>query len=158
MAAGRHDPNPRRLGERRSESSIPSYSILNQAPLVETNSTSPQRPRDFSRPYEPQTSMSPTRDGRPSSASTASPAKPETRASHEHMNGGEELYGYAGPSWRGGAGARAEIGAGAPAGGGAPPRKPMERWWQALCGWGADLDGGVENPDGGQSGRTNPFE
>ena len=53
-------------------------------------------------------------------------------------------YGYAGPSWRGGAGI--QPGMARPDGG--------DKWWHALCAWGTDLDG----DDDEQGGRTNPFE
>ena len=55
-------------------------------------------------------------------------------------------YGYAGPSWRGGAAVQVDDRVG-------------EKWWHALCGWGSDLDGAHEEDIGDdQAGRTNPFE
>jgi hypothetical protein len=66
------------------------------------------------------------------------------------MEGGSG-FGYAGPSWRGGAAAvptSEDV---------LPPSKP-ERWWHSLCAWGADLDGGHGKKTSNQAGRTNPFE
>ena len=57
-------------------------------------------------------------------------------------------YGYAGPSWRGGAASQASN-----------HRHGGDKWWHALCAWGSDLDGGGEEDQGDdQAGRTNPFE
>lgn len=81
---------------------------------------------------------------------------------HADHNTPEPAFGYAGPGWRGGAGAGATGATG-------PAVEPQEqsrlrralpdKWWKALCAWGADLDGGHdEQEDGGQGGRTNPFE
>jgi len=76
-------------------------------------------------------------------------------------------FDYAGPTWRGGAGAGVGTGAAAEEGNangsnndqGRMRRVLPDKWWKALCAWGADLDGGHDDQeDGGQAGRTNPFE
>jgi len=70
-------------------------------------------------------------------------------------------FDYAGPTWRGGAAAAEEGNAnGNDNGEQSRLRKVLpDKWWKALCAWGSDLDGGHENQDdGGQAGRTNPFE
>ena len=57
-------------------------------------------------------------------------------------------YGYAGPTWRGGAAVQVDDRA-----------EGGEKWWHALCGWGNELDGGAQATDqDDQAGRTNPFE
>ncbi|WVO13909.1 hypothetical protein L204_101533 [Cryptococcus depauperatus] len=63
----------------------------------------------------------------------------------------ETGFSYGGPTWRGGQAVQQHEEA---------PRKGPDRWWHALCAWGNDLDGGhdVKEGNGGQAGRTNPFE
>jgi hypothetical protein len=72
-------------------------------------------------------------------------------------------FDYAGPTWRGGAGVAAEAEEGNARGNNSDQSRMRrvlpDKWWKALCAWGADLDGGHDDQeDGGQAGRTNPFE
>lgn len=69
-------------------------------------------------------------------------------------------FGYAGPEWRGGGGRVDNLDQPS-----TPPltnrtrRALPDKWWRAVWAWGADLDGGHDDEqDGGQAGRTNPFE
>jgi hypothetical protein len=78
---------------------------------------------------------------------------------HVDPNSPDPGFDYAGPTWRGGEGAAAEEGARNPSEQSRLRRVLPDKWWKALCAWGPDLDGGHDNQDdGGQAGRTNPFE
>ena len=108
----------------------------------------------------PQMIISPTSPPRSSPFADPLPVNPPSapRISHVSMDSSDSFlpavhpssepnsltYGYAGPSWRGGAGIQSSIAR--PEGG--------DKWWHALCAWGTDLDGDGDE----QGGRTNPFE
>lgn len=79
---------------------------------------------------------------------------------HADPNTAEPAFGYAGPGCRGGGGANGISGPTVEAPEQSRLRRVLpDKWWKALCAWGADLDGGHdEQEDGGQGGRTNPFE
>ena len=83
-----------------------------------------------------------------------------SRSLHADPNSPEPAFGYAGPAWRGGGGASRAVESPSDAQEHSRLRRVLpDRWWKALCAWGADLDGGHdEQEDGGQGGRTNPFE
>ncbi|KAK1925042.1 hypothetical protein DB88DRAFT_539817 [Papiliotrema laurentii] len=145
--------------------------------------TSPSRP-SYNNPYDPPTLspsgqttlsppiLSPVSPSKPSSSPFADPDDPEyhlqpnhharrssstsntTASSLQSPPADQDVkYGYVGAQWRGGAAA------GSPAQPKAR-RAQGDKWWHALCAWGADLDGGHgdANEAGDQAGRTNPFE
>lgn len=127
------DPGGRDGDDRDGRTSVQNPTTPTSAPRTDRSQRSPQPINPFDTPYE--------RIHR-SSASIADPNSPEP------------TFGYAGPAWHGGGGttnAQQE-----------PNRLRRvlpDKWWKALCAWGADLDGGHDNQeDGGQGGRTNPFE
>jgi hypothetical protein len=79
---------------------------------------------------------------------------------HTEGNSPDPGFDYAGPAWNGGAAAAEEGNANGNGAEQSRLRKVLpDKWWKALCAWGSDLDGGHDNQDdGGQAGRTNPFE
>lgn len=131
-----------------------------QVPLspVTAQTQQTQSSQSYTNPYDPQpnasngtgsSSVAPSMTGSSPFADPASMNSNRREASSSTFDSsvdspvdGAGNFGYAGPGWRGGA---TQVDP-------TPPRK--EKWWHALCAWGADLDGG----DSKQAGRTNPME
>lgn len=131
------------------------------SPSVVMTPTSPLNPSPFADPLTPHASRSGDETKadalgfRRSSASSSSTGPPRNMVSPPHSPV-DQGFSYNGPGWRGGG-----AGAGADQAQYGNVKQPVrERWWHALCSWGSDLDGGHEegNRQGGQAGRTNPFE
>ncbi|KAK8869802.1 hypothetical protein IAR55_000370 [Kwoniella newhampshirensis] len=120
-------------------------------PRMVISPTSPPGPSPFNDPAPPRPTVGPahsyTSPRRPSLTSGDSAASP--LASPTDGVG----FSYGGPTWRGGQAVQQEDGS--------PHSSRLvgDKWWHALCAWGADLDGGHDDEvQGRQAGRTNPFE
>ncbi|WWC90013.1 uncharacterized protein L201_004943 [Kwoniella dendrophila CBS 6074] len=129
-----HPPNPQPYPN--PYDTQPSFSPV---PKMVISPTSPQNPSPFADPPA-------AHHRRPSLVSASSGGSTHSPLSSPTDGVG---FAYGGPTWRGGQAVQQQE---------EEPPKP-DRWWHALCAWGSDLDGGHEsNRQGGQVGRTNPFE
>ncbi|WVW83060.1 hypothetical protein I302_105077 [Kwoniella bestiolae CBS 10118] len=122
----------------------PSFSPV---PKMVVSPTSPQQPSPFADPPPPAPAAGPSsHHRRPSLVSATSSGSAHSPLTSPTDGPG---FAYGGPTWRGGQAVQQQE---------ERQHKP-DRWWHALCAWGSDLDGGYDtNQQGGQVGRTNPFE
>nr|XP_019013549.1 uncharacterized protein I206_01619 [Kwoniella pini CBS 10737]OCF52330.1 hypothetical protein I206_01619 [Kwoniella pini CBS 10737] len=117
------------------------------APKMVISPTSPHNPSPFADPVSPTPgAASSSHHRRPSLVSGASVGSTQSPLTSPTDGVG---FAYGGPTWRGGQAVQQQE----------EELPKADKWWHALCAWGSDLDGGHEsNQQGGQVGRTNPFE
>ncbi|WWC61118.1 uncharacterized protein I303_103696 [Kwoniella dejecticola CBS 10117] len=115
------------------------------APKMVVSPTSPHNPSPFADPVSPTPAAgSSSHNRRPSLVSGGSLAQSPLTSPTDGVG-----FAYGGPTWRGGQAVQQQE----------EEQPKPDKWWHALCAWGSDLDGGHEsNQQGGQVGRTNPFE
>ncbi|KAK6902955.1 hypothetical protein L486_08302 [Kwoniella mangroviensis CBS 10435] len=122
----------------------PSFSPV---PKMVVSPTSPKHPSPFADPPPPApVAGSSSHHRRPSLVSATSSGSAQSPLTSPIDGPG---FAYGGPTWRGGQAVQQQE----------EENRKSDKWWHALCAWGSDLDGGYDaNQQGGQVGRTNPFE